>query len=311
MNNLKNVKPNMGQITAMPSVESLSKISEIMTAQTSGLQNAIQSIAEQQSRIFTNAIFVSSLDNFVQSVQQSLAPTQELISSFLSATSNLQMNIASFQNISSSITLSLKAINSISEISEGITRIIPKIDSIQNGSSCLVSMSAEVEERYDDKGITYTNSADIKLVAEVSDIKEGQKLILAKISALEEKAGKYSIPATITDIGFVNNSHSMLKINGKTIQFRGGIASIILHTLFGRKNFSKTRTYEAEDFCSRYDKTLDWFDMNKVERKKFQGKVYQSVRNINNRFMEATNFGEKLIIQDGNNSYTLNPRLFK
>ena len=172
-------------------------------------------------------------------------------------------------------------------------------------------MSAEVEERYDDKGITYTNSADIKLVAEVSDIKEGQKLILEKISTLEEKAEKYSIPATITDIGFVNNSHSMLEVNGKTIQFRGGIASIVLHVLFGRKNFSKTRTYEAEDFWSRYDKTLNWFDVNKVERKKFQGKVYQSVRNINNRFMEATNFGEKLIIQDGNNSYTLNPRLFK
>ena len=142
MTDLKNVRPNTGQITAMPSIESLSRISEIMTAQTSGLQNVIQSVADQQSRIFANATFISSLDNFVQSVQQSLAPTQELISSFLSATSNLQMNIASFQNISSSITLSLKAINSISEISEGITRIIPKIDSIQNGSSCLVSMSA-------------------------------------------------------------------------------------------------------------------------------------------------------------------------
>lgn len=311
MTDLKNVRPNTGRITAMPSIESLSRISEIMTAQTSGLQNAIQSVADQQSRIFANATFISSLDNFVQSVQQSLAPTQELISSFLSATSNLQMNIASFQNISSSITLSLKAINSISEISEGITRIIPKIDSIQNGSSCLVSMSAEVEERYDDKGITYTNSADIKLVAEVSDIKEGQKLILAKISTLEEKAGKYSIPATITDIGFVNNSHSILEVNGKTIQFRGGIASVILHVIFGRKNFSKTRAYEAEDFCSKYDRTLDWFDMGKEERKKFQGKVYQSVRNINNRFMETTSLGEKLIIQVGNNSYTLNPKLFK
>ena len=311
MTNSKDVRPQLGQITAMPSLESLSKISEMMTAQTSGLQNAIQSVVDQQNRLFANTALTSSLEEFVQSVQKSLAPTQELISSFLSATNNLQMNIASFQNISSSITLSLKAITSVSEISEGITKNIPKIDDIQSGSSCLVSMSAEVEERYDDKGITYTNSADIKLVAEVSDIKEGQKLILAKISTLEEKAEKYSIPATITDIGFVNNSHSMLEVNGKTIQFRGGIASIILHALFGRKNFSKTRTYEAEDFCSRYDKTLDWFDMNKVERKKFQGKVYQSVRNINNRFMEATNFGEKLIIQDGNNSYTLNPRLFK
>ncbi len=312
MTNSKDVRPQLEQITAMPSLESLSKISEMMTAQTSGLQNAIQSVVDQQNRLFANTALTSSLEEFVQSIQKSLAPTQELISSFLSATNNLQMNIASFQNIGSSITLSLKAITSVSEISdEGITKNIPKIDDIQSGSSCLVSMSAEVEERYDDKGITYTNSADIKLVAEVSDIKEGQKLILEKISTLEEKAEKYSIPATITDIGFVNNSHSTLEVNGKTIQFRGGIASIILHVLFGRKNFSKTRTYEAEDFFSRYDKTLNWFDMNKVERKKFQGKVYQSVRNINNRFMEATNFGEKLIIQDGNNSYTLNPRLFK
>ena len=312
MTNSKDVRPQLEQITAMPSLESLSKISEMITAQTSGLQNAIQSVVDQQNRLFANTALTSSLEEFVQSVQKSLAPTQELISSFLSATNNLQMNIASFQNISSSITLSLKAITSVSEISdEGITKNIPKIDDIQSGSSCLVSMSAEVEERYDDKGITYTNSADIKLVAEVSDIKEGQKLILEKISTLKEKAEKYSIPATITDIGFVNNSHSMLEVNGKTIQFRGGIASIVLHVLFGRKNFSKTRTYEAEDFWSRYDKTLNWFDVNKVERKKFQGKVYQSVRNINNRFMEATNFGEKLIIQDGNNSYTLNPRLFK
>lgn len=311
MTNSKDVRPQLGQITAMPSLESLSRISEMMTAQTSGLQNAIQSVVDQQNRLFANTALTSSLEEFVQSIQKSLAPTQELISSFLSATNDLQMNIAPFQNINSSITLSLKAITSVSEISEGTTKNISRIDDIQSGSSCLVSMSAEVEERYDSKGITYTNSADIKLVAEVSDIKEGQKLILEKISTLEEKAEKYSIPATITDIGFVNNSHSMLEVNGKTIQFRGGIASIILHVLFGRKNFSKTRTYEAEDFCSRYDKTLDWFDMNKVERKKFQGKVYQSVRNINNRFMEATNFGEKLIIQDGNNSYTLNPRLFK
>lgn len=310
MTNSKDVRPQLGQITAMPSLESLSRISEMMTAQTSGLQNAIQSVVDQQNRLFTNTALTSSLEEFIQSIQKSLAPTQELISSFLSATNGLQMNIASFQNISSSITLSLKAITSVSEISEGTTKDISRIDDIQSGSSCLVSMSAEVEERYDDKGITYTNSADIKLVAEVSDIKEGQKLILEKISTLEKKAEQYSIPATITDIGFVNNIHSMLEVNGKTIQFKGGIASGILHAIFGRKNFSKTRAYEPVDFYEKCE-NKDWFCADENEHKKFQRTVYQSIRNINNRFIEATNLGEKLIIQNGNNSYILNPKLFK
>ena len=102
----------------------------------------------------------------------------------------------------------------------------------------------------------------------------------------------------------------MISINGKAIQFNGGIASVILHIIFGRKNFSKTRSYEPIDFYDKCENN-DWFCVGEEEHKKFQKKVYQSIRNINNRFMEATNFDKKLIIQDGNNSYILNPDLFK
>lgn len=104
MTNSEDVRPQLGQIATMPSLESLSKISEMMAAKTPGLQNAIQSVVDQQNRLFANTALTSSLEEFVQSVQKSLAPTRELISSFLSTINNLQMNIASFQNISSSIT---------------------------------------------------------------------------------------------------------------------------------------------------------------------------------------------------------------
>lgn len=310
MTDLKDVKPHPEQLTAIPSLYNLSRISEILTAQTSGLQNAIQSVANQQNRLFANATFVSSLDEFVQSVQRAFAPTQELINSFLSTTSNLRIDITPSQAIGKDITLSLKAINSISEVYEEATKSVSKIDEIQSGSSCLVSMSAEIEEKYNDNGIVYKNSADLQFVAGISDIKESQKLILAKIATLEERTEKYSIPATIADIGFVNNSHSTLEINGKTIQFKGGIASVLLHIFFGRKNFSKTRSYEPLDFYKKCE-NKDWFSENNEEHAKFQRKVYQSIRNINNRFMLATGLGEKLIIQDGNNSYILNPKLFK
>ena len=62
MTNSKDVRPQLGQITAMPSLESLSRISEMMTAQTSGLQNAIQSVVDQQNRLFANTALTSSLE---------------------------------------------------------------------------------------------------------------------------------------------------------------------------------------------------------------------------------------------------------
>lgn len=312
MTDLKDVKPHPEQSTAIPSLYNLSRISEILTAQTSGLQNAIQSVADQQNRLFANATFVSSLDKFAQSVQKAFAPTQELVNSFLKATRSLRIDIAPSQSIGSDITLSLKAINSISEIHKEATKSISEVEEIQSGSSCLVSMSAKVKEQYNNDGIVYENSADVQMVAKVSDISENQKLILEKLTKFEEMTAiGRPIPAKLIDIGFVNNSHSTLRINGKIIQFRSEISSVVLYTFFGRKNSSRTKAHEVEYFYNKCHRIKDWFALGDEGRRKFKNSVYQSVRNINNRFMEATKRGEKLIIQDGKNAYILNPKLFK
>lgn len=311
MTNSKDLSSLMDRNFVMPDLSGLTRISESLVAlQTSELQRAIQTITDSQRRIFENASFISSLNDFVDAIHKAMMPTQDLMDSLLKATSNFRINITSFQNINDSLSITLKAINSIVDIHTSIEKDVSEVESLANGSSCLVSMSAEVKERYDTKSIVYENSANVQIVAEITEIKEGQKQILEELASFKKTTANHFIPAKLTDIGFINGSRSMISINGKAIQFNGGIASVILHIIFGRKNFSKTRSYEPIDFYDKCENN-DWFCVGEEEHKKFQKKVYQSIRNINNRFMEATNFDKKLIIQDGNNSYILNPDLFK
>ena len=310
MTDLKDVKPQSDISLAMPDFNNLSKISGSFAIQTDELRKSIRALVDTQNKLFASMAIPSYLEDFSKTINKLMAPTQELIANFLSTTSRLNISISRFQDIDARISLNLKSISSISEIYNNTIKDIDEIKAIQSGSSCLVSMSAEVKEHYNAKNITYENSAEVQIVAEVSDIKEGQKLILEKIARLEEKADRQAIPAKLIDIGFVNNSYSMLKINDIIIQFKGGIASGILHTIFGRKNFNKTRAYEPIDFYEKCE-SKEWTCVDDGERKRFQKAVYQSIRNINNRFVEATSLGKKLIIQDGNNTYILNPKLFK
>lgn len=310
MTDLKDVKPQSDISLAVPAINNLSKISGSFALQTSELQKSIQALVDTQNKLFASMAIPSYLEEFSKTINKMMVPTRELIANFLSTTSRLNISISRFQDIDARISLNLKSISSISEIYNNTIKDIDEIKAIQSGSSCLVSMSAEVKEQYNTDIITYENSAEVQIVAEVSNIKDGQILILEKLARLEEKIDRQAIPAKLADIGFMNNSHSMLKVGNKIIQFKGGIASGILYAIFGRKNFSKTRAYEPADFYQKCE-NKDWFNVDDDERKRFQKTVYQSIRNINNRFIEATNLGEKLIIQNCNNSYILNPKLFK
>ncbi|MBQ2623430.1 hypothetical protein IJG12_03900 [Candidatus Saccharibacteria bacterium] len=290
-----------------PQPEDNNQLSEI-PAQFSKLQRVFQAIAEVQNKYFANAKISSDYDKIAKTIQTSLLPTQELWIRLSEYLNGLKFDITTSQKPDADFAITLNKVISVYEIEDGTAKDISKIESIKDGASCLVSMSAEVEERNDADGIIYKNSANIEIMAEVSNIKENQKAILAEITSLKEG---YSIPAKITSIGFIDNSHSTLEVDGKYIKFRGGIASVILYTFFSRKNFGKTHAYEVIDFYHRCNPTIGWFELSKKERRKFQNKVYQSVRNINNRFMEVMNRGDKLIIQSGKNTYILNPKLFK
>lgn len=295
---------------AMPDFSGLARISESLTAmQTSELQKAINIIIESQKKILEDTSYISSLNKFTESLNAALMPTKSLVSELIKAMDFSNIDIALSQQINS-ITLTLKSINSVIDIGTGLVKDSSEIDTLKSGSSCLVSMSADAKERYDAGSIVYENSASVQIVAEITEIKESQKRILNELAGYKKNTVNRSVPAKLTDIGFVNGGHSTISFNGNEIQFKGGIASVILYVIFGRKNFSKTRSYEPMDFFDKCEGN-DWLCISEEERKKFRSKVYQSVRNINNRFMEATCLGEKIIIQNGNNSYTLNQKLFK
>ncbi len=273
----------------------LSRISKAFDEQTSELRRAAQIVADTQNRLLANTSLTSSLNVFADTVNQAMAPTRALIANYLEATEGLRIKIAAIQNIGN-IAVRLKSINSVTES--------------KSDSSCLVSMSADIEEKHDTGSIIYKNCANVKMTAVISDIRNDQKEMLERLSSLEKKEASDSVPATITKIDFLDKERSIVEIDGKIIKFRGGIASDILYTIFGRKNFSKTRTYDLADFYEKVE-GADWFELEKPLCRLFGNKVYQSVRNINNRFMEETKSGEKLILQSKRNSYIVNPKLFK
>lgn len=286
----------------------LSAVSDIANSQLVELQRTFQNIPIYQNPSMFDSL--TALSEKVQEMQELLMPTQELMKAFCDTITN-SINITSFQSISKSLTLQLKSINSIAEIHEDAIRTIRQVEEINEGTSCLVSMSAGLEEQSVFREIKYSNTVNIEIKAEVRDIKEDQKKMLAKMDRLEKIVdAKIAIPATITDIKLSDKTGSILEVNGKIIQFRKGVAPVILYVFLGRKNFSKTKSCEVADFYKKYE-AQDWFDISKDNRKKFQNKVYQSIRHINNRFAEVSDKGEKLILQNGNNSYILNPKLFK
>lgn len=297
MTDLKDVSQQQTKIQSAIDCSGLTKISQTFDSQTSGLRNAIQEVADEQNRIISNAVLNSSLADFVETFNRALAPTKALIDNFSNAINGNLIGITALQNFGN-ITLRLKEVDSVTE---------QKTD--KNESSCIVAMSADVEEKHDAGKITYENSASVQIEAEIKDLKANQQLILEHLAS-DRNDSKSAISAEVRSIRFVDNECSIIEIDGNRIRFSSGIAPTILYWFFGRKNFSKNRKCSVDELFEKYTED-DWFELPQKSRQQFQNKVYQSVRNINNRFLETTKKYEKLIVQSGRNTYTLNPKLFK
>lgn len=297
MTELKDVSRRQTEIEKAIDCSGLIEISKSFDRQTSGLRNAIQEVAEEQNRMISNAVQNSGIVAFAETIDKALAPTVALMTDFLNATSGIRISIAALQNFGN-ITLKLKEVDSVTEQKTA-----------KNKTSCLVAMSADVEEKHDAGKITYENSASVQIEAEIKDLKANQQLILEHLAS-DRNDSKNAISAEVRSIRFVDNECSIIEIDGNRIRFSSGIAPTILHWFFGRKNFSKNRKCSVDELFEKITED-DWFELPQKSRQQFQNKVYQSVRNINNRFLETTKKYEKLIVQSERNTYTLNPKLFK
>ncbi len=297
MTELKDVSRRQTEIEKAIDCSGLLQISQSYVNQTSALRKAVQEATDVQNRLISDAIQNSGLIDIVESLNRALAPTKALITNFSNAINGNLIGITALQNFGN-ITLKLKEVDSVTEQKTA-----------ENKTSCLVAMSADVEEKHDAGKITYENSASVQIEAEIKDLKANQQLILEHLAS-DRNDSKNAISAEVRSIRFVDNECSIIEIDGNRIRFSSGIAPTILHWFFGRKNFSKNRKCSVDELFEKITED-DWFELPQKSRQQFQNKVYQSVRNINNRFLETTKKYEKLIVQSERNTYTLNPKLFK